>query len=133
MAALEAGFKELVSDLIPAAKWLIENSPSPRIVTMIDEYFPQLPVRNLHNGTVASLPPISMEILHKGVQLRNRIAHTGESSGSAATVQAILTNVRDALWLFDFARGHTWALHHLSPELKATLKVLASAPGEEPE
>jgi hypothetical protein len=40
MAAAEIGFKELVGDLVPAARWMIDNAPSPPLVRMLAEYLP---------------------------------------------------------------------------------------------
>jgi hypothetical protein len=45
IAAVETGFKDCVSTLVPDADWLVQNLPSPPLNRMLLEYLPQLPVK----------------------------------------------------------------------------------------
>jgi hypothetical protein len=56
LAAAEVGLKECMSDLVPHARWLAENVPSPPLVSMLQDYVPLLPARlGIEGRTVA--PP----------------------------------------------------------------------------
>jgi hypothetical protein len=40
--AAEIGVKEYITDCVPGAAWLVENVPSPNIVTLLRDYLPKL-------------------------------------------------------------------------------------------
>jgi hypothetical protein len=75
IAAAETGVKHLMSTLVPAAAWLVEEIPSPPLVQIPEKYVPSLHARLTINGKVLPLPDWLMKILTKGVQLRNKIVH----------------------------------------------------------
>jgi hypothetical protein len=109
VSAAEIGFKELVADLVPNAEWLAMHVPTPPLVTMLRDFLPQLPARNRLDGRVISPPEETMKLLQEAVRERNAAAHRG-TSVKWDRAEKILVMVRDLLWLFDFYRGHSWAL-----------------------
>ena len=65
---------------------------------MLRDYLPLLPVKNTIGGRV--LPPPQDEILNvltKGVQLRNKVTHTGAAEPKYETLEEVLLAVRDVL------------------------------------
>jgi hypothetical protein len=109
VAALEVGVKQFVSRVAPDAAWLATNAPTPPVVKMLQKYLPTLnaaePLRPLAKGVP--------KILSDGVELRNRLAHTGdESDVSPEKLETLLRQIREVLWSLDAARGYTWASDH---------------------
>jgi len=55
-----------------------------------------------------------MEILNKGVTIRNEIVHGKKANVRVETVEEILNVIRDLLYLLDLYGGHSWAWHHIN-------------------
>jgi len=123
IAGAEVGVKECVADLVPGAEWLVKNVPSPRLVAMLKDYLPLLPVRLKIGGLVKPPPVAILNTLTKGVNLRNDVAHVGRAGPSYDTVDEILRAVRDVLWLLDYYRGFEWAIDNLSGETVTALGI----------
>lgn len=121
IAAAKISFKELVGDLVPAARWIIDNAPSPPLVRMLTEYLPLLPVRCRVEGEIRLPPPRIMECLKRAVNMRNATTHTGRQVIESDTLKEILSSVKDVLWLLDYYRGSAWALDFIRPEIRSTL------------
>ena len=45
VAAAEAGYKQAVAALVPAAAWLMREIPSPPLVKLLQQHLPQMPAR----------------------------------------------------------------------------------------
>ncbi|MDA2916392.1 hypothetical protein MYX64_06070 [Nitrospinae bacterium AH_259_B05_G02_I21] len=118
MAAAEVGFKQCVSTLVPDAKWLVEEAPSPPLVRMLQEYLPQLPAKCMIQGEVLQPPDEVMDALKKGQNLRNKVAHVGIPAPAYGTLEKVLLAVHDLLWILDYYCGHDWALEQIRPEIK---------------
>jgi hypothetical protein len=121
VAALEAGFKEFVADLVPEASWLVENLPTPPVHMMLREYLPHLPARLEIDDQVLPPPEEILQTLKKAVSLRNKVAHVGQGV-TPDKVQEILPAIEDVLWLLDFYRGFGWAYNHITVETKQRLE-----------
>jgi len=121
IAALEVGFKNFVSELVPQTQWLLENLPSPPIHKMLKEYLPKIQTRNTINGEVLSPPSRVMEIIRNGVNKRNTAAHVGTATVTYDEVNEILLAVLDVLWMLDYYRGLNWALENMRPEIRGEL------------
>jgi hypothetical protein len=121
IAALEVGFKECVADLVPTAAWLVENAPTPPVVAMLTDYLPSLPARLKINDQVIAPPKPILDLLKKGVLLRNKVTHTGAEPPSRDSLEGILQAVQDVLWLLDYYRGHGWANQRMSYETRQAL------------
>lgn len=123
IAALETGFKGLVADLIPGAAWLMEHSPSPPLDKMFAHYLPSLPVRNALPNGAPRLPDDVRKAFRTAVEARNKVAHVGTGELHWLALDVLLAQVEDTLYLFDYFRGHGWALEHLSDHFRAALSI----------
>lgn len=124
MAALEIGAKHLIAELVPTARWLALEVPTPPIVRVIKEYLPTLPEPRLVNGKTITAPPSVLKTLSDAVTARNRAAHAGLDLPKPEFVERVLGAVGDMLWIFDFYAGNLWAINHLSHESKAELGLV---------
>jgi hypothetical protein len=128
IAAAEVGFKDFVVGLVPDAQWVVENCPSPPLVTMLREYLPLLPAKGTIARKVIAPPKVEiLDVLTKGVQLRNKVTHASASEPRYETLEEVLLAVRDVLWLLDYYRGFTWALDNIREEVRRELGVAASS------
>ena len=82
---------------------------------------PRLPARCKLNGQVKTLPESVLKSLTKGVSIRNRLSHAGDSHLSDEDMEDILGAVHDLLWLVDYYAGAQWALDFLRPETRDAL------------
>ena len=121
VAAVEAGFKHLVQELVPPSAWLVEKMPSPPVTKMLAEYMPTLPTVNAFAGVVHPPPKYARKLMADAVEERNRVAHTGASTMDGKTLADTLSCFRDLLYVFDFYAGHSWALEHLSKQFRDAL------------
>jgi hypothetical protein len=116
MTSAETGIKQAIVALQPDTKWLVENAPSPDIVKLLRDYFPQIPPIKSLNGRILFPKKTILEPLKKCVQMRNILAHNGRFDRTAKETEEILDNIHDLLWLLDFYCGHDWALQYLDSE-----------------
>jgi hypothetical protein len=122
IAAVESGFKHLVTDLVPHASWLVENLPSPPLLKMLSDYLPSLPVRNrFDQGKVYGPPKYVRRLLQRAVEDRNKVAHTGSSTLDWRELKETLDAAGDLLYLFDYYAGQAWALEHVSKRFRDSL------------
>jgi hypothetical protein len=121
VVAAEVGAKACITNLQPQTEWLVENMPSPPLVTLLREYFPKLTSRS-DGANVKPLPTTMLETLRDAVQMRNKLAHIRPPVIGSQKLQEILATVADLLWYFDYARGYVWSLEHMSPSLRGLLK-----------
>jgi hypothetical protein len=87
IAAAELAMKRCISELVPAADWLAMNLPTPPLDKLLREYLPVLPVRCSFGGQVKPPPESVLQILRKGVTIRNGIAHKGNPSPPYETLR----------------------------------------------
>jgi hypothetical protein len=120
IAACEIGVKLCISNLVPDATWLVENVPSPPVERMLREYLPKLPAQNRINGAVMPPPARILEVIKKGVNLRNQIIHKG-AIVKPTTCEEVFEAVRDVLWLCDYYSGYEWALNYVSSDTRKEL------------
>lgn len=122
ISSLEVAIKSTIGTLIPGASWLTENMPSLPVIKLLNEYLPLLPVINTINGNVPPLPKGLINLIKKGVTIRNQITHIGGQAPTDDTLDQILEAVRDIIWLLDYYCGHSWAYNFVSKETKLELK-----------
>lgn len=123
MMAAEVGFKQIVSNLVPEAKWLVDNVSTPPLARMLEEFLPTLPAKNKINGKVVSPPKLILKEIKDGVSIRNTIVHSGKGKKDYDKAERILAAVKDLLWLFDYYSGHTWALENMREETLNALRL----------
>jgi hypothetical protein len=116
ISAAEVAMKECVGELIPDARWLVEESPSPPLMAMIKNYLPLLPFKNRFNGKVLSPPKSVRRDIEEGVKLRNKVVHVGHQVPNNQWLEKILLSVKDFLWLVDYYRGYDWSLTYIRDE-----------------
>lgn len=116
IAAAEVGLKQLIGTLIPDAKWLANNTPSPPLATMLAEYMPLLPTAFRVNGQIPKVPKVMLDTIKKGVSLRNRIIHSEALVISSKTLLDVLRVTHDCVYLYDCFAGHTWAWERITAE-----------------
>jgi hypothetical protein len=121
IAAAETGVKHLISTLVPAAAWLVENTQSPPLIRMLEEYLPLLPTRLRIKGKVLPPPKWLIAEIKKGVNLRNKIVHGHKIELKSDALLEILKAVHDLLYLFDLYAGHEWAAQRLSVRMCSSL------------
>lgn len=132
ICAVEVATKRAITTLCPNAGWLAEHSPSPPIVSILEDYLPLLgpfqfkdvPVR-LACSTKGKDRTI-LDILKNGVQLRNKVVHTGAAPPNQETLEAILLACRDLIRLLDFFCGESWALEYVRRETLEKLGISES-------
>ncbi len=121
IAAAEVGCKECISSLVPDARWLAENSPSPPLDHMLAEYIPLLPGKCTFEGKTLAPPDEIIKVVKKGVTMRNKVTHVGTQAIAPNTLDEVLLAVQDLLWLLDYYAGSAWALAYLRPEVRSKL------------
>jgi hypothetical protein len=104
-AAAEVGFKELVIDLIPEARWLVLEAPSPPLVGLLKNSLPELPVRH---GEPIPPPSEFRNVMRKAIEARNDLAHQGEFDRRDVDLYEVIDTVRLLLRQFAYYRGFTW-------------------------
>jgi len=124
ISSLEVAIKSTIGTLIPGASWLSENMPSPPIIRLLNEYLPLLPVRNKINNKVLPPPKETVDLIKKGVTIRNQITHIGGKAPADDTLDGILEATRDTMWLLDYYCGHSWAYQFISEETRQKLEIL---------
>lgn len=123
VSAVEVGLKELISDLVPQAEWLALETQTPPVVKMLKNYLPTLPVRLTLNDEAPPPPPRVRRIIQDAVEQRNAISHQGARPPDIRALLEIIEAVEDTLWLFDYYRGHHWALRIISHETQSELDI----------
>lgn len=121
ITALETGIKDLISELVPDAEWLIKNIPSPPITKILEEYFPNLPVKSQMSGKTLCPSKEMISEIKKWNNQRNDIVHGKKIDIDFNKLKEFLLLVRDLLYLFDYYRGEEWALENIRDTTKANL------------
>jgi hypothetical protein len=106
MTALEIGVKQYLAARVPEATWLLEELQNPPLTRLLSEYLQRL------DGY--TFDPGKLDILKRGVNLRNRVAHRDAPEPKHDELDKILTTVRETLWWLDELRGFGWAKNYTS-------------------
>jgi hypothetical protein len=120
VAAAEVGFKQMISLLVPEAKSLVENIPSPPLDTMMHKVLPDLPIR----ADVASaqrVPRHLRKVIKSAAEDRNRVVHRGEMP--PGDLRQTLLAIREFLYMLDMYTGHPWAEALLTETTRRALTV----------
>lgn len=121
LAAAEVGFKQCVSTLTPTSQWLMENVPSPPLVSMVKNYLPLLPTKLKIYGKVLPPPSKLTKAIQKGVETRNKTIHVGNPAPAPEELESLLLAIRDLLYILDYYCGAEWALDNVRPEIRSEL------------
>jgi hypothetical protein len=118
VAAAEVGLKQVIASLVPAAKSLVENIPSPPLEAMMRKVLPDLPIR-------ADVEPSRRAPRHlrtaitSAVEDRNRVVHLGAMP--RRDLPGTLLAIRDFLYMLDMYAGQPWAETLLTETTRAAL------------
>jgi hypothetical protein len=118
VAAAEVGLKQLIATLVPDAKSLVENVPSPPLDVMIRKVLPTIPIRADVEPTRRT-PRHLRAMIVAAVEDRNRVVHRGAVPGG--DLRAILLAIREFLYLLDTYAGQAWAETLLTQTTRAAL------------
>jgi hypothetical protein len=118
IAAAEIGVKDLIASLIPNARWLVMEAPSPPVVQILREYLAMLPVRARFQGKTLKPPSELITLIKKGIEYRNDLVHAGAPLPDWRELQSILHAVNDVLWICQLYTGAAWAGEYISAKTK---------------
>jgi hypothetical protein len=121
-AEVEVGCKEFIGRVVPQAKWLAMEAPTPPLPTILKHYLPSLPTQAKTN-TKVSIPKSIRSAVDTGMKARNDLGHAGKLILSRDDIATILRQFNDLLWLLDFYSGQEWALEHVSVETRRSLSI----------
>jgi hypothetical protein len=121
VAALEIGVKSFLATMLPDARWLLENLPSPPVKGILKEYLPRLPCEHTRTGRCISPPGDLLREIEHAVSARNRSTHVTGDAPPNETISRWLNAIGDTLRLLEWQQGHTWALELISPETRTSL------------
>jgi len=121
VAALEVGIKAFVTQVSPAAQWLIAMSPSPPLRRLLGEYLPSLEAPGAIDGKVLPPPKAVLDLIDRAVSIRSRTAHAAGEEIPRDSLDEMLTAIRDVLWMLDLYGGASWAAPHISASTQAAL------------
>ncbi len=124
-AAVETGCKEFIGKLVPNAKWLAMEAPTPPLPSILKNYLPTLPVRLTAGGKVV-IPDRLRKAVREAMEARNTLAHSGVLDLTADQLENILHCFNDVLWLLDLYGGQRWAWQHLSVQTATEISAAAS-------
>jgi hypothetical protein len=110
VTAAEIALKQLIGELAPDARWLVDNVPSPPIFKIARDYVPSLKVKARLKGKTLQPPKKLLKRLLEAVELRNKVVHAGEAPPGPEELKEILVAMEDLVWICDLYTGHTWAL-----------------------
>jgi hypothetical protein len=118
VAAAEVGLKQLIGNLIPDAKWLADNVPSPPLHQILLEFLPVLPTQFRVGGVIPKVPEELLATVKKAATMRNQIVHGKSPKTTKETLREILTAIHDCLYIFDCYSRKLWAWNCVSHDTK---------------
>ena len=126
MAALETALKECISGLFPESEWFLMNLQSPPIARILQEYLTASPKhRLLVKGRPLVWPRSIVEIVERGIAIRNRIVHGHDQEVRGDDLDELLLTVHDLMRMFDCIRGEEWASNYIRPSTLTQITELA--------
>ncbi|HEY1577018.1 MAG TPA: hypothetical protein VGF82_08100 [Terracidiphilus sp.] len=122
VAAAEIALKQLIADLVPDARWLVEKLSSPPALQIARSYIPSLKVKAHFQGTNLELPKELLNQLNNAVELRNKTVHAGATPPDFETLTGIMMAMEDIVWICSLYAGYPWAGEFISYETKSSWK-----------
>jgi hypothetical protein len=87
-----------IGALIPATAWLVENLPSPPIVSILRDYLPSIPAHESIGGPVFAPPNAGLEVPRNATTTSNATVHVGRNERRADFIEQVLSAIADVLW-----------------------------------
>ena len=96
--------------LVPDARWLLSEMPSPPIHMILRKYLPNLhATRGTGLADWAKLKPLFNDA-QKVADYRNDLTHIGKMPAEVlAALPELMNSVSDLLYVLDVLEGHDWA------------------------
>ena len=113
VSAAEVGIKELLSNKVPDADWLINSIQSPPIINILTEYLPVL-FENIEAYYQPDRKVGLVKSLNDAVTIRNQLVHRGAIPPTLGKLDEILAAVENLLWTFDCLAGFDWAEYYVT-------------------
>ena len=104
VSALEIGVKEFIAGRVPDAEWLVQESPTPPLMRMLQEYLPKL--TKADTKPFAQLDEQTLPRVAKAVRRRNDVAHSSKDPLTGADLKATLRALRKVIYVLDAQDGH---------------------------
>jgi len=118
VAAAEVGLKQLIAAMVPDAKPLVENIPSPSLDVMMRKILPHLPIKAEVEPSRRA-PRYLRTAVVAAVEDRNRVVHLG--SMPRGDLRETLLAIREFLYMLDMYSGQLWAEALLSEKTRSAL------------
>jgi hypothetical protein len=112
--AAEIALKQLIGELVPDARWLAENVPSPPIFKIARDYIPSLKVKAWFTGKTLKPPGKLLKKLYDANEFRNKVIHRGVAPPNPEELQEILAAMEDIVWMCSLYSGHQFAGGYVS-------------------
>ena len=127
IAAAEIGFKQFAAQVVPEARWLLEELQAPPLWRMLRDFLPRLPCKENVRGRVFLPRKGVINVLKDAAEIRNRVVHGKAFEVDEKLKESVLFATRDLLYLLDYYSGSTWALRHVSPESMREMIEMSAA------
>lgn len=115
--ALETGIKEFIVWAAPDTAWLLQETQSPPVVKLINDYIPALLVAKGLRPTGNKPPPLIRKAIDDAMKIRNSIAHGASSAFRPMELERLQKAIDDYLWMLDVYRGQHWAKWRIRQEI----------------
>jgi hypothetical protein len=122
ITALEVAVKQYIAARVEAATWLVNNLPSPDVISLLRDYLPTLEPPPAAPPSASKLDPLPgdlVELLKKRRNQRNDLIHRPEAHVAPKpritperATSAVLA-VRQVFLRLDIANGQTWCCDFL--------------------
>lgn len=118
VAAAEVGIKQLIAAMVPGAKSLVENIPSPSLDVMMRKILPDLPIKADVEPS-RRVPRYLRIAVITAVEDRNRVVHLGAMP--SGDLRKTLIAIREFLYMLDMYSGQLWAEALLTEKTRSAL------------
>jgi hypothetical protein len=129
IAALETSLKQCLVQSFPDMEPLLMGRRAPSILRLLREYWTRLPKIPKVNGKSFIIPKSILEIVDRGVTMRNRIVHGHEQEMNQTELEELLHAVHDLMRIFDALCGEQWATQYVRPETRSKIVGSDAATG----
>jgi hypothetical protein len=116
LAALEGAIKYMIIKNVPDSKWIVENSPSPSVHSMLTNMLKELPIKNRIDGQIKSPSKETLENIKKWISVRNELVHKGSHLPKSFIIENILKEIKSIIYLMDYYSGQEWAIQNVYVE-----------------
>jgi hypothetical protein len=121
-SAIETGVKIHISQVAPAATWLLMEMPSPPVFKILRDYIPLLHQHDGHEIPNWQNLKYLFNIVRDYVEFRNKLTHVGAVPHEALqNLPEFLNSVSDLLYIFNVLEGHDWAKANIRHRARETL------------